>query len=82
MPDGEEKDPKEDSRRISYYMVSFRFSILAVVVRLIGVGCATQQPVSTREASLWRTQLERQQRFAHEAGRIGYIGNAVPSSCN
>lgn len=62
--------------------MSFRFTLLAAAISLMVLGCATDQSLSTRETSLWRAQKERQQRIAHDAGRIGYIGNAVPSLCN
>ena len=61
--------------------MSFRFTVLAAVISLI-FGCTADQSVSTREMSLWCTQKERQQRIAREAGRIGYIGNEVPSLSN
>jgi hypothetical protein len=55
--------------------MSFRPTGLAVFISLLIVGCASQPAIST---SVWRAQLERQQLGAHEAGRIGYIGNEGP----
>ena len=43
-------------------------------------GLAIQSVFSDKDDNgLWRTQKERQQRIAREAGRIGYIGNAGPA---
>jgi outer membrane biogenesis lipoprotein LolB len=57
--------------------MTFRFTLLTAVISLMVLGCATRQSVSTWETSLWRAQKERQQQITREAGRIGYIGNAV-----
>jgi hypothetical protein len=43
---------------------------------LMVLGCATDPSESASEDRMWRAQLERQQRVAREAGRIGWIGNA------
>ena len=72
------KIPKKAPAAYDNYM-SFRFTVLASVISLTVLGCATNRSVSTSETKLWRTQKERQQRVAREAGRIGYIGNAGPA---
>lgn len=71
--------------------MSFRCTGLAVAISLALLGCATNQYVSRAglavqrvfqdqdDSRMWRLQLERQQRIAREAGRIGYIGNAGPA---
>lgn len=74
-------------------LYSMRFGLigLASLVCLMLAGCATKQYATLAAAAIqrtfqeqndsrmWREQLERQQRIAREAGRIGYIGNAGPA---
>jgi outer membrane biogenesis lipoprotein LolB len=69
----------------------FRLIGLASLVCLMLAGCATKQYATLAAAAIqrtfqdqtdshmWREQLERQQKIAREAGRIGYIGNAGPA---
>jgi hypothetical protein len=60
-----------------HYPMGFRvFGYAAILsIFLLELGCA----VKPSAANLWRAQLERQQRVAREAGRIGHIGNAGPA---
>jgi hypothetical protein len=71
--------------------MAFRSDGLAVAISFMLLGCAVN-PYASRaglaiqrvfpdkdDSRLWRTQKERQQRIAREAGRIGYIGNAGPA---
>ena len=60
--------------------MSFRTAGLAVAISLMILGCSTDPSTSTGDDRIWRAQLERQQQGAREAGRIGYIGYAGPSS--
>jgi hypothetical protein len=59
--------------------MSFRSTLLACIISLMVLGCATNRSASTSDARMWRAQLYRQQLVAREAGRIGYIGNAGPA---
>jgi hypothetical protein len=64
---------------------------LASLVCLTLAGCATAQYATLAAAAIqrtfqdqtdshmWHEQLQRQQKIAREAGRIGYIGNAGPA---
>jgi hypothetical protein len=77
------------------YSMTFRLMVLASLVGLMLTGCATKQYASQyaslavaaiqrtfqdqNDSQMWHEQLERQQRIAREAGRIGYIGNAGPA---
>jgi hypothetical protein len=60
--------------------VSFRRIGFAVVISLMVLGCAANQPETAEQARMWQRQLERQQDAARDAGRIGWIGNAGPPS--
>jgi outer membrane biogenesis lipoprotein LolB len=73
------------------YFMRFGLIGLASLVCLMLAGCATTQYATLAAAAIqrtfqdqtdshmWREQLERQQKIAREAGRIGYIGNAGPA---
>jgi hypothetical protein len=63
---------------VVWYWMSFRATLLACIISLMVLGCATNRSASTSDARMWREQLERQQQGAREAGRIGYIGNEGP----